>query len=275
MARIKLGELLVQAGAIDKTQLQAALGEQKKWGRPLGRTLVELRMIDEKTLVAALSRQLNIPAVDLEVLEVPAEVLRYLKQDFCLENNCIPFRHVSKGNFLDVAMSDPTNFELFDRIRVATRCNVRPYLAGPFALESSIRKHYLGHGGPVSRDNRPWAASSPEESLFDMSGRVTTRSAEIRVSVPTEELDLDDVPRGGAAHLQLGAQPGASAPREPAAGGPQLAGLISDMERLSTEVADLTALLERDEKVIRKLMAIMVEKGVCSKQELLARINKE
>jgi type IV pilus assembly protein PilB len=275
MARIKLGELLVQAGAIDQMQLQGALAEQKKWGRPLGRTLVELRMIDEKTLVAALSRQLNIPAVDLEVLQIPTDVLKYLKKDFCFENSCIPFRHVSKGNFLDVAMSDPTNFELFDRIRVATRCNVRPYLAGPFALEASIRKHYLGQAVSVTRDNRPWAQSNPDEALFDMSGGVATRSGEMRVTVPTEELDLDVVPPRAAGHQPLVMPRSAGAAQQQHPPTVELGKLTAEVERLSTEVSDLTALLERDEKVIRKLMAIMVEKGVCTKQELLARINKE
>jgi type IV pilus assembly protein PilB len=272
MARIKLGELLVQSGTIDQMQLQAALAEQKKWGRPLGRTLVELRMIDEKTLVAALSRQLNIPAVDLDVLQISVDVLKFLKKDFCFENSCIPFRHVSKGNFLDVAMSDPTNFELFDRIRVATRCNVRPYLAGPFALEASVRKHYLGQALSATRDNRPWAQSNPDEALFDLAGKVATRSGEMRVTVPTEELDLDVVPPRAAGHQPLVTpRPAAPAPASSA----ELGKLTVEVERLSTEVSDLTALLERDEKVIRKLMAIMVEKGVCTKQELLARINKE
>jgi hypothetical protein len=271
MARIKLGELLVQARAIDEMQLRAALGEQKKWGKPLGRTLVEMRIIDEKTLVAALSRQLNLPAVDLEVVTIPESVLRHLKADFCVERGCLPFRHVTKGNFLDVAMSDPTDQALFDSIRVLTRCNVRPYLAGPLTLESAIRKYYFGEApAPRLQDNRPWVGR-PEESVFDMSGKLSGQTAESRPAVSTNELALDEM---RPAVMPQAVSPAGPSSRERVTAGFQLARLAQEVDRLSAEVADLSALLERDERVIRKLMAIMIEKGLCSKEELVARINR-
>ena len=49
--RPKLGELLVMAGAIDQTQLGAALADQRQYGRPLGITLVRMGFLDEETLV--------------------------------------------------------------------------------------------------------------------------------------------------------------------------------------------------------------------------------
>lgn len=273
MARVKLGELLVQARAIDEMQLQAALGEQKKWGKPLGRTLVEMRIIDEKTLVAALSRQLNVPAVDLEVVTIPETVLRHLKADFCVEKGCLPFRHVSKGNFLDVAMSDPTDPALFDSIRVLTRCNVRPYLAGPLTLENAIRRYYLGEApAPRLQDNRPWAVGRPEEPVFDMSGKLSRLSAEPRPAVSTNELELEEMRPVATPQAVRPMFPSPSEHAAPA--GSELSRLAQEVDRLSAEVADLSALLERDERVIRKLMAIMIEKGLCSKEELVARINR-
>ena len=59
--RRRLGELLIEAGVLDPTQLQAALAEQKKWGGKLGRTLVEMGFVDEDSMVRALSRQLKLP----------------------------------------------------------------------------------------------------------------------------------------------------------------------------------------------------------------------
>ena len=64
--RPKFGEILVQAGAIDEMQLRAALGEQKRWGQRLGVTLVKMGIIEERDLVRALARQLEIPVVQLE-----------------------------------------------------------------------------------------------------------------------------------------------------------------------------------------------------------------
>ncbi len=59
--RLKLAELLVRAGAIDQAQLTAALREREKWGLPLGVTLIELKFLDEETLVRTLARQLKVP----------------------------------------------------------------------------------------------------------------------------------------------------------------------------------------------------------------------
>ena len=40
MARKRLGEILIEAKAIDEVKLRAALSEQRKYGGPLGRILV-------------------------------------------------------------------------------------------------------------------------------------------------------------------------------------------------------------------------------------------
>ena len=54
--KLRIGELLVANKIITEEQLETALGEQKKLGLKLGRTLIELGYIDEGSL-----------AVDLQV----------------------------------------------------------------------------------------------------------------------------------------------------------------------------------------------------------------
>lgn len=257
MPRVKLGELLVQAGIIDELQLRSALAEQRKWGHPLGRTLIELKLIDEKTLVAALSKQLNIPAIDpTEIDQIPREVLALLGYEFCFDNGCIPFQHTAKGNFLDVAMTDPTNPELFDKIRVATRCNVRPHIVGPVTIDAAIRRHYLGHS--IDADVAPGYRA--DEQMLDLGGLTPLASREVTIepSMGAHPLGQDPAP-----HVR------------PAPPSGELRQVQAEVQRLGTELQKLAALLDRDEKVIRKLLALLVEKGVCNKQELMARIGSQ
>ena len=61
-----LGEILVESGMIDGFQLRSALADQKRWGRPLGVTLVKLGFVDEEELLRMLSRQLDVAIVDLK-----------------------------------------------------------------------------------------------------------------------------------------------------------------------------------------------------------------
>src|SRR5215831_4463056 len=143
MARKKLGEVLVQAGLLDDSKLRVALREQQRWGGPLGRHLLELRLLREEDLVRALAMQLNFPvAPDLLAARPPANVFDLLPLDFCEEHSLVPF-HI-EGKFLDVALCDPTNLAVLDEIRIRTKLNVRPHIIGPQTLEKTISKHFKG-----------------------------------------------------------------------------------------------------------------------------------
>ena len=62
MARKKLGEMLIEAGVLDEARLRSALADQRRWGRSLGKTLVEMRLIGEDELVRVLGKQLGCAA---------------------------------------------------------------------------------------------------------------------------------------------------------------------------------------------------------------------
>ena len=255
MARKKLGELLVMAGAIDEFQLQSALGEQRKWGRHLGSTLVDMGLLDETTLVRVLSQQLNIAAIDLDKVEIEPEALRLMTYDLCASYDALPFRYEDKGKSLYVAMADPTNLEIFDRIRLQTRCNVRPFLAGPKAIETAIRRRYLGEVSPAR-----------QPGYRDPSGQLV-HHREMVFAAPdsplsSAEVDLDDMDLGEA-NLSAPSLPRATDDRDT---------LIQTLRR---ELKEIRALLTRDEMVLRKLMGLIVEKGLCSREELVARLHED
>ena len=276
MARKRLGEILVQAGVIDEVQLKAALGEQRKWGRPLGAILMEMGVLDEQTLVNALSQQLGVPAVDMATLSPSSVALQFLDGQFCLKNMCLPFQHAQKGNFLDVAFVDPTNQDTFDRIRADTRCNVRQYVAGAVALEALIRKCYFGQTmrqRPPTSENRPFlqpegSPTGPAHPAIDPS--VSGGMESLAYAPPVNIIDDDGSISSPDIALEMDVPSSAAA----ATHAPSPA-VTQELAQLREEVSRLNALIERDEKVIRKLMALLVEKGLCTKQELMARITQE
>ncbi|MBW2735599.1 MAG: hypothetical protein JRH20_24705 [Deltaproteobacteria bacterium] len=264
MARKRLGELLVMAGAIDEFQLQSALGEQRRWGRALGMTMVEMGLLDEGTLVRVLSQQLNIPAIDLQAVMIEPEALALLDHDLCSEYQCVPFRYESSGKFLHVAMADPTNLEVFDRLRVKTRCNIRPYLGGPKAIEVTIRRKYLGDtAGATSYDeavdNRHWMTPSNEQ-VFDPEPE--------RIAPPPAAQQMRSV------ELDLGLEEETPAPQR-REGGVEPASIEHQLTHVLEELRDVKAFLHRDEMVLRKLMSLIVEKGLCTREELVARLHED
>jgi len=258
MARKKLGEILLAAGVIDAARLRTALMEQQRWGGYLGRILVEMKLVSEEVLVQALSQQLNFPAVNLDQREIPHEVLELVPGEVAEQHSMIPF--ALQGKFLDVALTDPTNMGIIDELRIRTQLNVRPYLAGPKMIERALANFYGRGQVAVSLAMRSRVLEGPGASA----------AGDPRVADAVDVLELDPAVGAGApmpiemSAAQRRAQAFALNDSVEASG----AAVANLQERL----AKLEALIQRDEDVIRKLLSLLVEKGVASREEVLERI---
>ncbi len=121
--RIRLGDLLVDNGLISQRQLEAALTEQKSSGQRLGRTLVDLGYIDEKALLDFLSRQLNVPHVDLRHFQFRPELVRRLPETLSRRFRAIVLDERDGEDF--VGMADPTDLFAQDEIARVLQRSIR------------------------------------------------------------------------------------------------------------------------------------------------------
>jgi len=152
--KLRFGEILVRAGLLDETHLKAALAEQKKWGGRLGRVLVDMGFEDEPTVVAALSRHLGIPAVDLEATPPPLDAAQLLSVQVCERYGVFPLRGSAEKKLLRLATSDPTNYEAFQQIEFRTGMKVEPVVASGTDIDRAIRRYYYGER-PEQREDLP------------------------------------------------------------------------------------------------------------------------
>ena len=113
--KIRLGDLLVDSGLITEEQLDIALKEQKKLGRKLGNTLIELGMIDEDSILNLLSSQLGIPLVDLTNYNFNEEVVRQLSESIARRYRAIVLEDRPRDYL--VGMADPTDLYALDEIQ--------------------------------------------------------------------------------------------------------------------------------------------------------------
>ena len=254
MARKKLGEMLVEAGVISDQALRMALAEQRRWGGTLGRTLVDMKAISEQELVAALSQQLALPTVDLDNLEISPTILELVPGELAEQYSVVPFAQPMK--FLDVAMADPTNLGVIDELRIRTQLNIRPYLVGPKMIERALATHYRrGFGRMNLRSNAAIHIDSADTFTMSPSGEhLRPNPAEIE-----------------AARRREGLRPAPPATRPPPISMPPPS-RDAEIDALQERISKLEALVERDEEVLRKLLALLVEKGVATREEILERI---
>jgi hypothetical protein len=141
--RKRLGELLLEAGAIDGNQLQAALGHQRKWGGRLGQALVDLKLVSEARIVEALSRKFGYEVVKTGAIQAgPAldSALKLVPREFASRHNVLPY--ATDTSSVSVAMADPANIAVVDEIRFRTGRKVKIALAGDREIADAVRRHY-------------------------------------------------------------------------------------------------------------------------------------
>jgi MSHA biogenesis protein MshE len=113
--KIRLGDLVVEKKLITEDQLQFAINEQKKLGRNLGGTLVELGMIDENTLLNLVSSQLGIPLIDFSNYHYSDDVAKLLPEVIARRYRAIVLE--DRGKDYLVGMVDPTDIYALDEIQ--------------------------------------------------------------------------------------------------------------------------------------------------------------
>ena len=112
--KIRIGDLLIEQGLITQEQLNMALADQRTSGRKLGRTLIELGMVEEKDIRNILSSQLNIPYVNLSHFKFNPDLVRLLPETLARRYRSIVLSKDSDG--LVVGMADPTDIFAYDAI---------------------------------------------------------------------------------------------------------------------------------------------------------------
>lgn len=251
--------MLIEAGVISENALRAALAEQRRWGGTLGKTLVEMKVLGEDDLVRILSAQLGLQSVDLDQVNAPQAVLELVPGELAQQWSLIPF--AKQMRFLDVAMTDPTNLGIIDELRIRTQLNIRPYLTGPKMMERAIARFYQRGFGQVHR---------PELAITLDAGDVLEQvdHAALRPSQPQMPSSQDGIrtfPRGKPS---LTSPPGSA--QAPTASAPA----VRDAEilALQTRLSQLEALVQRDEEVLRKLLSLLIDKRVATREEILERI---
>ncbi|MEI6226935.1 MAG: hypothetical protein WCS72_19520 [Deltaproteobacteria bacterium] len=143
--RKRLGEILLEAGIIDGTQLQAALGHQRRWGGRIGQALIDLKMATEEQIVSTLATKLGFERAPVESVEYGPGLelaLRLVPHEFAERNQLLPF--AADTTHLWVAMADPTNMGVIDELAFRTGRNVKLSIAGDREIARAIRRLYLG-----------------------------------------------------------------------------------------------------------------------------------
>lgn len=170
----KLGEILQQEGGLDPSVLARALRLQADSGARFGTILLELGLVAEADLTAAVAAQHGVAVVSAEALEVPLPDGLAVSPAFLQRAQVVVLG--ADDDTLRVAMADPGDAYTLGALRAATRKHIEPSVALPSAIQSACERLYVAsESEPVDSDPagaslEPAGLDADVQQLKDLAG---------------------------------------------------------------------------------------------------------
>jgi len=137
---ILIGEMLIDEKVITPGQLEAGLKEQKKTGKFICQTIVDLGFAMEEKIFTVLSRQLGIPYVRIKDGVIAKAVIEKVPAKFASHYKLMPLE--LKGNKLTIIVTDPLDVHTLDDIKLLLSLDIHPVLGGEKDILEAIKKYY-------------------------------------------------------------------------------------------------------------------------------------
>lgn len=137
----RLGDLLIARGYLTAEALEAALTEQRESNSRalLGELLVERGYCSEDHVFECLASELGLPFARLDNKLFDPKAFDALPRDFVEKNTVLPLFRVR--NELAVAIAEPTNVFLLDRLRDAAKCEILPVVAAAKDIRRMVQTY--------------------------------------------------------------------------------------------------------------------------------------
>ncbi|NLN62952.1 MAG: hypothetical protein GX146_08745 [Myxococcales bacterium] len=180
----RLGDLLLEANLIDEIQLRVALKEQESTGERLGSALVHLGFIDEGVLAAFLSKQADLPYMNIHDIFVPPDILKLIPRQIALTHAVIPIRRTNDTLYL--AMADPYDYVALEEASRATHLRISPLIAPEFRLKKTLERLY---GEPVDTYEPTYRISQELSNLAAEMNDESIEALRARLDALTQKVD--------------------------------------------------------------------------------------
>lgn len=243
MARMRIGDMLVNVGLIDELQLQSALSHQRQFGGRLGDVLVDMGMVDEMMLYKGLARQMSVPLVSIAESPPARTIVAQLPTDVSRRHELVAV--AANEREVTIAMSDPSNIEAIDEVGFKTGKRVKVLLAPAREIEWAHRRYFHG-------DHSPCPPPRVRSSVDEIS-------------------QMEVMHRGGESSHRVATNPAMAAlPPDPTLhiGEPVTATAPPDQDPLE----DVAAHLDECTQLLRLLVDTCVSRGIFTREEYLDRV---
>lgn len=168
-----LGALLVRDGLVSEDELDAALAQQRIAGnKRLGEILVERGAVTRSQVARLVAEQYDLPFVELDLARVDVQTALLLPESLAHRLSALPLGRSDDESLL-VAVSDPTNVVYADELHVVLDAPIRFVVMTPDEIDEALHHVHLetpeiaAATEPVAEEN-PWLQRLDEDLLAEV-----------------------------------------------------------------------------------------------------------
>jgi len=213
--RIRLADLLVEEGVLDRSTVEDAQNQQDAEGKELGEVLVDREILSDYDLAKLVATHYTLPYLDVAGFSTKREVVELLPLETCIRHAILPLDRF--GPLLTLAVSEVPPPEVVREIVARTKLVPTLFVSMRRAIVTVLEEE------KKRRDSR--APKNVKAAPAKVAAPVA-EDADMDVSQAIPDLDLP------AVSLKLGAAAGtkAAAAARPAAGRPAHSGALKWMD---------------------------------------------
>ncbi len=136
----RLSELLIRDKILTPDGAEKALEEARSKGLRFVDAVLNLNLVDERSLINFLSKQNRLTIMDLANHSIPEDLAKLVPASLCRKHKIVPV--AKRDDCLIVAVSDPTNIHCLDDLRFQTKLRIEQVLGLPSSINALLDKVY-------------------------------------------------------------------------------------------------------------------------------------
>ena len=139
-----LGRILIKMGVLPRDKVHECLMIQnQRHGKvQIGQIFLELGLVEESQLQLALAAQRGMEYLDIEGLNIPADVIDKVPAQMAKTYHIVPIEYDKGQNELTVVLDSADNFRATDDLSTLMGFKVNAKITDPKALEAVLAKYY-------------------------------------------------------------------------------------------------------------------------------------
>jgi len=275
-------DLLQKVQLIDDRAHDAVMSRTRsRSGGHIVQQVAELGLATESSIARAISVELGLPRIDLQMTPPEAAALNLLDARTSADRFVLPVALRENGELLWLAMADPTDEDAIGLVRRRAQKRVRPAVAGPTEILRAVRALYAA---PGAGSTQPEPVQNDKLAAIEIEGNGDEAFEVLNVA---DDIGERESPLSRIAK-ELGVEVPANVPSQVRKSSPTTGplrfeqlfttatqpGPIETDDLAEGDISTLEALrsaLEKGALVLRTLAELCVDKGVFTREEMKKR----